>query len=206
MTTIVSKDDKSRIKPGRVLPKGSIQLHTQIAHSLFYGDKSQGHKPCFLLYASQLNTLWDLALADDPYADQALIEIENQIKVVRDSLINELSRLERMHDSLRRVGIELDPCTADSPVRVEPAFRAVHAAASAELLGMTDLAVRKALALKHFGRCDEKDWQQFRKLTVAKVRQLFAMSRYRASGVTRKDMYEKNQVRWGRAEIRMQDE
>lgn len=183
-------------RPGPVQPKATIRLHTFIGHQLFFGRQDTrpggGREQCFTLFASNLNSLWTCTMADDPYADARLIQVEEQIDRVKVQLKELMALMDELLASMEDAGIRAEAQSSVRPVDVPIGFRAVHAAVAVQLLGMTDRVILKALAARHFGLVTAQDWQRILSQTVTPMRHLFELSRFRASGATRDDFAANN--------------
>jgi integrating conjugative element protein (TIGR03761 family) len=183
-------------RPGPVQPKATIRLHTFIGHQLFFGRQDTrpggGREQCFTLFASNLNSLWTCAMADDPYADARLIQVEEQIDRVKVQLKELMALMDELLTSMEDAGIRAEAQSSVRPVDVPIGFRAVHAAVAVQLLGMTDRVILKALAARHFGLVTAQDWQRILSQTVTPMRHLFELSRFRASGAARDDFAANN--------------
>lgn len=183
-------------RPGPVIPRATIRLHTYIAHQLFFGRKEgegrQYRDQCFASFAANLNALWTCAQADDPYADARLIQIEEQIDVLRDKVTYLLQSLDNLLGSLEDSGIRVETHHSVRPVDVPIAFRTVHASVAVQILGSVDRAIQKALMARHFGLVTAQDWQRVLEQSVAPMRHLFKLAQFRASGATRDDVAANN--------------
>lgn len=185
-------------RPGPVQPKATIRLHTFIGHQLFFGRQQDSGRPgngreqCFTLFAGNLNSLWTCALADDPYADARLIQVEEQIDRVKAKLKELMALMDELLASMEDAGIRTEAQSSVRPVDVPIGFRAVHAAVAVQLLGLTDRVILKALTARHFGLVTAQDWQRILAQTVTPMRHLFELSRFRASGATRDDIAANN--------------
>lgn len=187
-------------RPGPVLPKATIRLHTFIGHQLFFGrqqvkDSGQlvgGREQCFTLFAANLNALWTCSMADDPYADARLIQIEEQMDQVKVQLKALTELMDELLASMEDAGIRTETQSSVRPVDVPIGFRAVQAAVAVQLLGLTDRVILKALAARHFGLVTAQDWQRILSQSATPMRHLFELSRFRASGATRDDFAANN--------------
>lgn len=185
-------------RPGPVMPRATIRLHTFIGHQLFFGRQQENSKSsnvreqCFTLFAANLNALWTCALADDPYADARLIQVEEQIELVKSQLKDLMALMDRLLASMEDAGIRAEAQSSVRPVDVPIGFRAVHAAVAVQLLGLTDRVILKALGARHFGLVTTQDWQRILSQSVTPMRHLFQLSRFRASGATRDDFAANN--------------
>ncbi|CBL45350.1 hypothetical protein HDN1F_35520 [gamma proteobacterium HdN1] len=184
-----ANDEKAR--PGPIVPKATIRLHTNIAHQLFFGRAPDPNRPfrdqCFASFANNLSALWTFAQADDPYADAKLILIEEQIKAAREQIGDLTELLNELVESLQTSGIRIDAHQSTRPIDVPIAFRAVHAAVAIQLLGAVDSAIQKALLARHFGLISGQDWQRVLANSATPMRHLFKLALFRASGATRAD-------------------
>jgi integrating conjugative element protein (TIGR03761 family) len=183
-------------RPGPVIPRATIRLHTYIVHQLFFGRKEgegrQYRDQCFASFAANLSALWACARADDPYADAKLIQIEEQIDILRDKVTHLLQSLDNLLGSLEDSGIRVETHQSVRPVDVPIAFRTVHASVAVLILGSVDRAIQKALMARHFGLVTEQDWQRVLEQSVAPMRHLFKLAQFRASGATRDDFAANN--------------
>lgn len=184
-------DSPQENRPGPVIPKATIRLHTYVTHQLFFGRKTDesrtGRDVCFTLFAANTNTLWDCAIADDPYADARLIQIEDKLQVVRSKVDTVSKAVSELLGSMESSGIRVDNHQSIRPVDVPIVFRTVHASVAIQILGSIDTLIQKALMARHFALVTDQDWQRIREESVSPMRHLFSLAQFRSSGATRDD-------------------
>jgi len=190
MPNLVSK------KPGALRTRGEVQLHTRLAHRLFYGrrrDDKNKIRPItgLVRFAINMNQINDLAARDDPYADQVMMDVE---KALREAEILVQSNIGAVKDLLSDMdGITIKYNGSVEPVTVPLEFKTSYGFVAARLLYQYDKLVRMAQAAMHVGMMFEEDWGKVVRASGRSIRRAFGMSAgYRFSGVNRNDIAANN--------------
>lgn len=111
--------------PGRLKTKGSVVIHTRSAHDLFYGrrgDRESGVNQIvgLTLFATNANNLSLLCKRDDPYAEAALIKIENLLDDIQKDLSNKIAHLNSILDNMG--GVTIDFHESEDPITIPLEF------------------------------------------------------------------------------------
>ena len=187
--------DKSQ-RPGRIVTKGQIQIHTRAAHDLFYGRKSDRENGVvqivgLVMFASLTNQLITLCREDDPYAEAVLIKIE---KLLSD-LENRVDELKAQFEGvLQQVeGMEIGFHASVRPISLPISFASPYGFIAARCLVKFDRVFLHAYSAKHAGLISQNAWHESIIRTRASFRNLFQLAKhYRFAGVTRDDLAANN--------------
>lgn len=190
MPNLVSK------KPGALRTRGEVQLHTRLAHRLFYGRRRDDKKKIrpitgLVRFAINMNQINELASRDDPYADQVMLDVEKELFEAQ-ALVQ--SNIQAVKDLLMDLdGITIKYNGSVEPVTVPLEFKTTYGFVAARLLYQYDKLVRMAQAAMHVGMMFEEDWGKVVRASGRKIRRAFGMSAgYRFSGVNRNDIAANN--------------
>jgi integrating conjugative element protein (TIGR03761 family) len=183
-------------RPGRIVTKGQIRLHTRTAFDLFYGRKSDREAGVvqivgLVLFASLTNQLITLCRADDPYAEAVLIKVEKRLR----ELENRVDELKGEFEAvLQQVdGMEIECHESISPTLVPISFANPYGFIAARCLVKFDRVFLHAYSAKHAGLILQKAWHESIIRTRASFRNLFQLAKqYRFAGVTRDDLASNN--------------
>lgn len=195
------------IKPGRVKTTGKFIIHTHLAHRLFYGrrkgvevtevDGGTTRKPIMpiigvIRFGTNINTIYDMAMRDDPYADAKLLEIENALAEAR-------KRLETNTQALRQIlgeteEMSITPAFSVKPITLPLEFRTPFFGYEAtRVVKYFDRLVLLALTTKQTGDILDSDWNRIVNKTGTKIRAAFLLStQYHVTGVCRDDFSANN--------------
>jgi integrating conjugative element protein (TIGR03761 family) len=195
-------------KPGRVKTHGKFVVHTQLAHRLFYGRrkgtqivKENGKEfkkqikaiIGVVRFGTNINTIYDMAELDDPYADAKLIEIEEALYQVRELLTGNIEALRQLLGEMSEM--QITPAFSIKPITLPLEFRTPFFGYEAtRIVKNFDRLVLLALTTKQTGDILDSDWNRIVNKTGSKIRAVFLMSaQYRVTGVTRDDMAANNE-------------
>lgn len=190
MPNLVSK------KPGALRTRGELLLHSRSAHRLFYGrrkDQKQGIAPVIGLvrFALNVNQIFELAAKDDPYADAALLDIEEKMQEAGRVLRNNIKALEELLSDMDGISIKYNGSV--EPVVVPLEFKTTYGFLAAKLLNQYDKLVRLGQTAKHVGLFTEDDWARIVRHSGRVVRNVFqASTQYRFAGASRNDIAANN--------------
>jgi len=185
-------------RPGPMRTKGEIVLHTRAAHRLFYGrrrDDAKKIKPIIGLvrFSSNVNSIFESAASDDPYADATLLKIEDRLSATNKRVIDNIEALEQLLGGME--GLSICGNASVTPVTLPVEFKTVYGFMGARLLGQYDKLVRLGLVARHVGLLYADDWSKLIGKPGSKIREVFWISAgYRYTGVTRNDVAANNEV------------
>jgi len=168
----------------------SLVLHNPIAQSLVQG--SWGYKRMGLLqFAKLMQSLWQAAKEDDPYAEWYLMRTYEQITLLKEEVKNAEIMCQKKFDQLR--GLEVQVVDNIKPVKFPLKFSTPFGYMAAYLIADLDYFFRQTNILKQLGILIEEHYKPA--YFVQKTYVLFAHSRrWQYTGVTRKDIKENNQM------------
>ena len=183
-------------KPGALRTRGEVQLHTRLAHRLFYGrrrDDKKNIRPItgLVRFAINMNQINDLAARDDPYADQVLLEVEAKLIEAESTVKSNIAAVKDLLADLDGITIKYNGSV--QPVTVPLEFKTTYGFLAARLLYQYDKLVRMAQAAMHVGMMFESDWAKVVRASGRLIRHAFGLSAgYRFSGVNRDDIAANN--------------
>lgn len=190
MPNLVSK------KPGALRTRGELLLHSRAAHRLFYGrrkDEKQKIQPIIGLvrFALNMNQICDCAAKDDPYADAALLNIEDKINEADRVIKTNIAAVAELLSDMGGITIKFNG--SSEPVVVPLEFRTTYGFLAAKLLNQYDKLVCLGQTAKHVGLFTEDDWARVVRATGRVIRNVFhASTQYRFSGANRNDVAANN--------------
>jgi len=194
-------------KPGRVKTHGKFIIHTHLAHRLFYGrrkgvevvevDGKEIRKTIMPIigvvrFGTNINTIYDMAQLDDPYADAKLLEIENSFIAIRKQLDTNIQALAQILGDTSEMNIT--PAFSIKPITLPLEFRTPYFGYEAtRIVKYFDRLVLLALTTKQTGDILDSDWNRIVNKTGTKIRGVFLLSsQYHVTGVVRDDFAANN--------------
>lgn len=193
----ISPPAVTRTTPGRATGGGRMELHSKHAHSIFYGRKDLSGKLPNIVglarFAAQLAKIHNAATANDPYADWALIDIEEKLVSAEAVLANNEQHIKGLLCGQNRY--EVDVQTSVKPVVIQIKFQSPLAFKAARLLLSFDEVVMLALTARHQALMGNDDFSNCVNNTSRAVRGTFELvNSWRSTGVTRHDIAANNAV------------
>ncbi|MEW8385810.1 MAG: PFL_4669 family integrating conjugative element protein [Candidatus Thiodiazotropha taylori] len=192
-------DNRARTSsPGNLKTKGSVVIHTRSAHDLFYGrrgDRESGINQIVGLtqFATNANNLSLLCKRDDPYAEAALIKIENLFDDIQKDLSKKITHLNSILDNMG--GVTIDFHESEDPITIPLEFGTPYGYIATRCLSQYDKLVTLAYSAKQTGLIVQSDWHRYVIRTRTKLRHIFHLSNlYRFGGATRDDIAANNAV------------
>jgi integrating conjugative element protein (TIGR03761 family) len=185
-------------RPGMLRTKGELTIHTRSAHRLFYGrrrDDKNSVKPIIGLvrFALNMNQICDLAAADDPYADAALLKVEEKLEECKRIIMGHVAELEDLLSDTDDISIDFHESV--EPIKVPLEFKTTYGFLAARILSQYDKLVRLAQSAKHVGLFFQEDWARVVRKSGSLIRHAFLLSAsYRFTGVKRDDFAANNAV------------
>ncbi len=201
-TPASSEAPAKRKKPGRIMPAaGQMHLVTKIGHQMWEGRRASGQGDDSvhsivgaMLFAKNCSEIWRAATANDPYADNALIEIELAYQDADKAIDVQIASLTELIET-GMPGITLTPAESTKPLVVDLSFQNPWGYRGAALVKKFDDLAQKALTAKSVGLMFDGDWQSSVFRTGTRVRRTFDLSRlWVNTGVTRDDITANNEI------------
>lgn len=186
---------------GALHNRSTLSIHTRQAASLCEGKSIEVNNkrfkiPSLFVFGLTLSKLWQAVKADDPYAEQHLIEIERLITRGFEHIEKQEKRLAgfllkkptpqgmtmTLHESRQTLEISLD----------NEVFQATHTKMMSVLVASFDALVRTLITYKDFAIIDGKTYQGMLKRSTRVMRSiLMSSTTYKKSEVTRGDILNK---------------
>lgn len=178
-----------RLRPGNLMVKATIEVHTHMALNLYRGrqaDPAKGIAPIIGLirFAKESVTVWKGASMNDPVADYILVQCEEQYEVAENAITEGLAQMNSLLSSFS--GLNMNVSESDKPVPVELNFASPWAWKGALLLRRFDEFCRAGMTARHLGLLSMKDWEDSLHRIARKIRRLFMIpSDYIFTGIRR---------------------
>ncbi len=196
-------------KPGRVITQAECDIHTHLAHRLFYGRRASTQQPDgesgavakkipavigLVRFITNINQLYTLANMDDPYADAKLIEIDEAMREALGFIDSKILILEDLIAGMDELRFNSNAST--KPLTLPLEFRTPYFGFQAtRMVKRFDNLVRLALTAKHVGLILDDDWGALVSKAATTVRRTFLLSTgYRYTGAKRDDFAANNEV------------
>ncbi len=196
-TSTFAQPPSSASKPGITRTTGTFTCHTHLAHQLFVGRQSDSKNNIsaiigLLQFSSRINTIFELAREDDPYADDRLLKIEQALEAAETYIDEQRVMVKVLLGDGDNVKIE--PSISVKPLEHTIEFKTRFAHFGMKLVSSFDKLVQLSLAATHTDRMFDDDWKRCVPASARKIRHAFAVSdHFRASGATRNDFAANNQ-------------
>jgi len=191
-----------RNKPGRMMPAaGQMHLVTKIGHQMWEGRRASGQGDGSvhsivgaMLFAKNCSEIWRASMDDDPYADNALVEIELAWLDADRSVDTQMASLSELIET-GMPGIKLSTAESLEPLVVDLSFHNPWGYRGAAIVKKFDDLVLKALTAKSVGLMFDGDWNSSVFRTGTRIRKTFDMSRlWIHTGVKRYDIKANNEA------------
>lgn len=169
----------------------SLTLHTHHAARLWQGRPAYDEVRAILGmagYLSVTNLIKQASAQDDPFADWAMLLLEDKLQQAKTGMAELMQQLDRLNQGIPRqveIGdnLNLHPVTLPLYIGNQLGFLAVY------LLTDYDTLVRRALLAHHTALIGRTDMERWIDGGAHLLRSLFAQAqRYRFSGTTRADL------------------
>ncbi len=166
-----------------------IILHTPLAIALFNGSWKNINRTGVRQYAHLISDVVEASKADDPYADWYLLKSYNEMNKAKYSFKDLENQYQAKLKALR--GIELN--LISNPTAIPLIFRTSFAFMAAYLLADLDYVLRLLMTLRKKGICLDAP-VTFDLLTKQFRSFIYAVTDWKQTGITRKDIKEKTDV------------
>lgn len=122
--------------------QAEISLHSPDAAILFKGGKknSQQFIPSYFYTQRKLNSVYQQGLANNPYAEAALMDIQYEIDGVLTLCENKISRLNGLLDKSKENGINPVVMTNDNPTKHVVKYLTEYASLMLKMMSRVDLS------------------------------------------------------------------
>ena len=188
---------------GRLTTQTTITIQTHVAVRLFRGrrgDRDRGVQPIMGLFAfaDRVNQMFAAAQADDPWADQGILRLEQALESAQGTFAtakaNADARFEAWRASAADSGIQCGGPVETAGVDIALQFSTPFAYMLAMLIGDLDHVSRVLLTGQQFGFVTAADGHRIReKLSHTLRSTMMIAASWRHTGVTRTDVTQMTQ-------------
>lgn len=178
--------------PGPMKMNATIKLHSRMAINLFRGRRADKAKELHSIigavrFARQVAMIWTASASDDPYADAALIAIEEAYTDATKTMVGKLEEVQGVLDGM--TGFTLQRQESVDPVTVELNFVSPWGYRASKLVMEFDELVRLCLTAKHLGLFFDDDWRNVVHVSSRSIRNMFEqVGRWSLTGVKRHNL------------------
>lgn len=195
----VAGDQSSPIAMPSPLTMGAkAVLHTHLAVNLFRGRKGDRSKQIreiigMAVFAKKAGLIWSAARDDDPYADQALVDLEKVVNNEKVLLEEREKLLSEMLDGVE--GLDVENVSSTNPTEIPINFHSPWSYRGLLLLLQYDKIVRLGLTAHHVGFIGDTEWKEIITDCGRAVRHVFdQVNRWVTTNVTREDVRKNTKV------------
>lgn len=183
-------------KPGPVRPTATLQLHTNIVHTLFYGRDRSGDVPeilGFLYFTHAVRVIEIASQQDDPYADYKLLELEAEIRGIKDRIDEIQGDYDKRIKAIQGLHIDMLSIASTNPKVAHLDFKSRIGSLAMLALASFDMLMLKGLTLRHFSLIDKDVMNKHKDSLKTDFNRLFRSPRsFRVSGASRDDFASNN--------------
>jgi len=178
-------------QPGTLRGNANLVIQTRQAQRLVYGRKKtedKAHITGLVRFGMNMNRIWASAGRDDPYADWALLRIEETLTQARETVS------QRQEDIATRIsnaaaGVEIEVAHSIKPVQVPLQFGNAYGYMGAYLISDYDQLVRAILTARFVGLITYAKSTKTLHDTATQIRHAFGLSSmWKFTLVTRTDV------------------
>lgn len=177
----------------------TLEIHTLEALQLCEGTTAPARNgkvyrvPSAFIFGLSVNKIWDHIKNDDPFAEFALINIEQQLGKAFDTIDKFERILERRKAKWQQPeGLTLEISQAEVPTTLslnQKVFKTTHAKLLMVVIGRFDLLMRKLLTYRQFNIIKNTRFHTMRHRSMRSIRVVMQEARtYKPTGVTRQDI------------------
>ena len=182
------------ITPGRLRNWVEMSIQTRQAQRLVRGRRGENGKPPIVglyRYGAMTRAIWSGAGRDDPYADWALLQIEQTLTESKEEVAHRRQTIER--DMGQVTAMKIGLAQSLEPVKIELTFSNPYGYMGGWLLVDMDELVLAGLTARHVGLITRDASERLLSDAGRAVRRAFAAAQgYRYLAVTRQDVREDN--------------
>lgn len=169
LTLARKKSVKKPTRPGHLLGRVPLDIHTSDAHWLFSGTaikKAVG----LLQFSSQMNRIWDAAKQDDPYADWYLLKVYDGIVTLRKQLAEyQQKQHEKICEQYDGHALQAMPFASEKPIVKSLWFRTQYGYLGARVIADFDRLMRTALTARRLGVLLDQSYEVMREIWSSKI-------------------------------------
>lgn len=176
-------------------------LHTREASRLFIGRAKQPGEAGYgqsggKKVGAALRAIWYLSGSNNPYADFALIEAHENLRLLIQELESAIEKMEEQLKKLQRRGLTFSVIQADPPAKVELGFRSPYGYSVVMLISTFDYFVRlvKTLVRKDL-LSDKQGYQEIWEMSH-KSRRIFERVVMFQRYLTREELRQMSRIDW----------
>jgi len=178
-------------RPGTLRGDANLVIQTRQAQRLVYGRRKTEDKPHItglVRFGMNMNRIWTSASRDDPYADWALLKIEETLNQARDA-INAVRQETEQLLADAAVGVQIDVAHSIEPVRVPLQFGNAYGYMGAYLISDYDRLVCTMLTARFVGLMPYDKSTKSLHETASSIRHAFGLSsQWKFTLATRSDV------------------
>lgn len=140
-------------RPGRLRGDANLVVQTRRAQQLVYGRRKtdeKEHITGLVRYGMNMKGIWNAASRDDPYADYALLRIENALTKARQTINTLRKETESLLENAA-AGVQIDVAHSLEPVRIPLQFANAYGYMGAYVIADYDQLVCAILTARHVG-------------------------------------------------------
>lgn len=197
------EDTLPKFSPRRPLPRSrpavetsiTLVLHSALAILMVRGRQAtKTESPSLGLtgFNRDLIPVWKGVIANDPYADWWLVQVEEQLEMTSRRIAEATAQLRRVIDEFASSSdrpFKVLGSQSPKPVAVEFAFTTPYSFRAAGILQDFDAFLLQTLTARNFSLLTEKQRRQQQHDEARSLRTLFHLpSRYKSTGTTRKNL------------------
>ena len=181
-------------------------VHTKEAYRLLKGreinanevtDGARYFVPGGFHCSSQLRKMWLKSIAGNPYADWALVVLEQKIDLIQKNIANETNKLLKALDDQRNKGLFISVLRSSKPLKVELGFNSPYGFLVMQVMTDFDYFVRLVKSLQQRNLISYDEARLLMKKIATVIRAIFDISgRYDKtlskevfSSITREDFF-----------------
>ncbi|QCT87962.1 PFL_4669 family integrating conjugative element protein [Escherichia sp. E4742] len=187
--------DKIEKKAGALHSELRIELHTQYAINTWGGRPASEDKPSLIgmpLFFKLISTVNRDSLADNPWADAALMEVETLLETASQQLQKWLNDIDALMAMLP-VNASLSGVTSTAPLNIAVHSHTPLGYRCVYLLVGFDQLILRVFQAHHYGLMSLKERKAWLHRGSHQIRQIFSVAlRYRSHPVTRQDIASNN--------------
>lgn len=180
---------------GHLAGEVCLEVHTHEALRLILGRRRTARKAPIsglIAFASAVNSIWQAADGDDPYALWWLVKIETGIEQCRAHLNDQFQETAILHPDAEV--LEVDTAESEQPYRTRLAFSNPYAYRAAHMLGEYDILVRSCYTLAFVGVGNPDDLRIIVAEAGHQVRRAFAIPQgFKTCAIDRDDIRQNNE-------------
>lgn len=189
--------DRTEKKAGALHSELRIELHTQYAINTWIGRPASDGKPSLIgmpLFFKLISRINRDSLADNPWADAALLEVETLLETASQQLQKWLDDIDALIAMLP-ANASISEATSAAPLNIGVHSHTPLGYRSVYLLVGFDQLILRVFQAHHYGLMSLKERKAWLHRGSHQIRRIFSVAlRYRSHPVTRQDIASNNDV------------